>query len=405
MINKMISNITIDDIQSLIDNSVCESKLLEYKKELKIESDSDKKEFLADISSFANCIGGDIIFGIEEDEENNPKSIVGILYENEDKLIRRLEDFIRQSIQPVIIDIEYNVIDLGNKTCVLIIRVPQSIVSPHRVEYKGTNKFFTRNNKGKYQMDVSELRSAFNSGLDLNKRIENYKNDTYFELIANKYGKLQDDLPIFVLHYIPLSAFSNSNPNNFSLSNIKEQMNNASSKTLTGSTYDKKITIDGVVIEYKSQSLSSTAKYKTNGIIEKTTTDFFKKDYINTSIRPPKKCNVIQGGRIIECLIDDYKEVKRYFDKMNINGPFVISCSILNGAEYTIPVRDWFDILNVIDRDILYLDNIFIDNFEESAESVLMPIFNSLWNACGYERCRAYDSEGNYIGMKYFEFY
>lgn len=61
MINKKINDITIDDIQSLIDNSACESKLLEYKKELKIESDSDKKEFLADISSFANCTGGDFI--------------------------------------------------------------------------------------------------------------------------------------------------------------------------------------------------------------------------------------------------------------------------------------------------------------------------------------------------------
>lgn len=400
MINKKVDSITIEDIRSLIDNTVCESKVLEYKKELKIDSDSDKKEFLADVSSFANCIGGDIIFGIEEDTENNPSKVVGIPYESEDKLIRRIEDFIRQSIQPVIIDIEYKVISLQNDMCILVIRIPQSMVSPHRVEYKGHNKFFTRNSKGKYQMDVSELRIAFNSGLDLNKRVENYKNDRYFELITNKYGKLQDDLPIFVLHYIPLSAFSNSNPNNFSLSDIKEQMNNVSSKTLTGSTYEKKITIDGVVIEYKSPSLSSTAKYKRNGIIEKTTTDFFVKDYVNTSICPPKKCNLIYGGRIIESLIRDYEEVKRYYNKMNINGPFVISCSILNGAEYTIPGRDWFEILNVIDRDILYLDNIFIDNFDESAESVLMPIFNSLWNSCGYERCRAYDNEGNYMGMK-----
>ena len=401
MLNKKINTITLDDVKSLINNSVCENKNLDYKKELHLDTDAEKKEFLADISSFANSTGGDIIFGIEEDDVDKiPINITGIPYDNEDKMIRRLEDFIRQSIQPVILNIEYQIIRIDEQSCILIIRIPQSLIAPHRVEFKGHNKFFTRNNKGKYQMDVSELRSAFNSGLDLNKRIENYKNDRYFELIANKYGKLQDDLPIFVLHYIPLSAFSNSNPNNFSLSNIKEQMNNASSKTLTGSTYEKKITIDGIVIEYKTQSSSSTAKYKTNGIIEKTTTDFFKKDYTNISISPPKKCNLIQGGRIIECLIDDYEEVKRYYDKMNINGPFVISCSILNGAEYTIPVRDWFDILNVIDRDILYLDNIFIDNFEESAESVLMPIFNSLWNACGYERCRAYDNEGNYIGMK-----
>lgn len=70
MINKKIDDITIDDIKLLIVNSVCESKSLEYKKELHIENDADKKEFLADVSSFANSTGGDIIFGIEEDDND-----------------------------------------------------------------------------------------------------------------------------------------------------------------------------------------------------------------------------------------------------------------------------------------------------------------------------------------------
>lgn len=87
-----------------------------------------------------------------------PINIVGIPYDNEDKLIRRLEDFIRQSIQPIILNIEYKAIEVNEQSCILIIRIPQSIVAPHRVEYRGHNKFFTRSSKGKYQMDVSELR-------------------------------------------------------------------------------------------------------------------------------------------------------------------------------------------------------------------------------------------------------
>ena len=190
MINKKINDITIDDINSLVENSVCESKTLDYKKELHLHSDSDKKEFLADISSFANSTGGDIIFGIEEDsEDKTPTNIVGITFENEDKLVRRIEDLIRQSIQPIILNIEYKVIEIKKDTCILIIRIPQSLISPHRVEFKGHNKFFTRNNKGKYQMDVSELRIAFNSGLDLEKRIEEYKQERYYEILLNKYKK------------------------------------------------------------------------------------------------------------------------------------------------------------------------------------------------------------------------
>ena len=54
--------------------------------------------------------------------------------------------------------------------------------------------------------DVNELRLAFNSGLDLTKRIEEYKSDRYSNLIANKYNILKNNSPIFAVHYIPVSA-------------------------------------------------------------------------------------------------------------------------------------------------------------------------------------------------------
>ena len=58
MLTKSIDQITEIDLKSLIDNSVIERKTLDYKAALPGNSESDKKEFLADISSFANSIGG-----------------------------------------------------------------------------------------------------------------------------------------------------------------------------------------------------------------------------------------------------------------------------------------------------------------------------------------------------------
>jgi len=68
MIPTDIDQITEEDLQALIDNSVIEGKTIEYKQSLPSNSDSDKKEFLADVSSFANASGGDLIYGIIEDE-------------------------------------------------------------------------------------------------------------------------------------------------------------------------------------------------------------------------------------------------------------------------------------------------------------------------------------------------
>lgn len=399
MINKKINDITVDDINSLVENSVCESKTLDYKKELHIDSDSDKKEFLADISSFANSTGGDIIFGIEEDSiDKIPTNIVGIPYENEDKLIRRIEDFIRQSIQPIILNIEYKVIELKKDNCILIIRIPQSLISPHRIEYKGHNKFFTRNNKGKYQMDVSELRIAFNSGLDLEKRIEEYKQERYYQLLSNRYKNLIDDLPIFVVHYIPISALNGNNFKLLSQTKIKNEMNNCSSKAL-GVGYEKNISIDSVSIRYNDGSTSAIANYKTNGIIEKGSTEFFKKQYKFTDISPNKTIDYISGYRIIDRLIKDFDEVKRFYKKVEIDTPILVCCSILNSSNYTIPTNMFHDVLNKIDRDMLYINNLYVEDFNKTTEEILKPIFDSIWNACGYERCPAYDENEKYIGL------
>ncbi len=394
--NKQIDKLNIEDIQSLIDNSVCENKKLEYKKELNILTDSDKKEFLADISSFANANGGDIIFGVEEDDnEKIPSKILGIKFENEDVLIRKLEDFIRQSIEPTILNIDYKIIMVEEKKGVLIIRIPQSLIAPHRVEYKGHNKFYTRNNKGKYQMDVNELRISFNSGLSLEKRIEEFKMERYCEILANKYDKLIIDSPIFVIHYIPLVSFNELSQ--LTIKNIDEAMNKSNSKAL-GYGYSKRITIDGIAIDYKENDKSSYAIYNKNGIIEKATTNFFKKNFAVENIRPTPIIDMINGYQIINKIIEDFKEVKEYFYSVGISSPIIISCSILNAKGFTIPSNDFFDIYGEIDRDLLLIDNLYVDNFDIEAEYILKPIFDSIWNACGYDSCKAYKNE-KYIGL------
>lgn len=285
MINKKIEEIKLEDIQLLIDNAVSENKTLEYKSKLNISTDSDKKEFLADISSFANSIGGDIIIGLEEDEENKiPISICGISYTNEDLLIRQIESLIRDSIQPVILNIEFRLLSIENNRGVLIIRIPQSLILPHRIEFKNSGKFFNRNNKGKYPMDVNELRLAFNSGIDLNKRIEDYKMNQYYGLLSNKSNLLKTNSPIFVVHYIPISAFNNS-LQLFSISDIKKSVKESNS-TAFGDTTWKTITIDGISINYNQYNNKSIANFKNNGIIEKATNDWFEKDFVIQGIIP-----------------------------------------------------------------------------------------------------------------------
>ena len=102
LIYKKFEEIGINDIHQLMMNSVQEGKTIEYKLMLPGGNDQERKEFLADVSSFANTMGGDLIYGIEE-ENGIPKKIVGVELSDVDAEIRRLDNMIRDGIEPRII--------------------------------------------------------------------------------------------------------------------------------------------------------------------------------------------------------------------------------------------------------------------------------------------------------------
>ncbi|MFC1592991.1 helix-turn-helix domain-containing protein [Candidatus Omnitrophota bacterium] len=155
MINNDIEAITENDLQALIDNEVLECKTMEYKQALPGDSDREKKEFLADVSSFANASGGDLIYGIAEDKNTGkPKPLDGLEIENDDKEILRLDHIIRTGIQPRLPSINIRAIPLENAKVALIIRVVKSWISPHRVILGDHDKFYSRNSNGKYPLDV-----------------------------------------------------------------------------------------------------------------------------------------------------------------------------------------------------------------------------------------------------------
>ena len=210
MINKNIEQITKDDLQTLLDNEVTESKTIEYKQVLPGNSEKEKKEFLADVSSFANAGGGDLIYGITEDKKTGkPKSLDGLDIENIDQEILRLDNMIRTGIQPRLPSVTISPpIALENSRVALIIRIPKSWISPHRVIYDGHDKFYSRSSNGKYPLDVGELRIAFNLSETITERIRNFRLDRISKIFANETPVTFYDNPKIVLHLIPIISFA-----------------------------------------------------------------------------------------------------------------------------------------------------------------------------------------------------
>src|SRR5580700_10980617 len=97
MIPKSLSAIAEPDIQELKAAGIQEGTTVEYKRELPGTRDEDKREFLADASSFANTEGGDILYGVAEDQ-GVITDIIGASSPDFDAEILRLESLIRDGV-------------------------------------------------------------------------------------------------------------------------------------------------------------------------------------------------------------------------------------------------------------------------------------------------------------------
>src|SRR5947209_3490588 len=158
--NKHMEDVEEADLQGLVSGGVSEGRLIEYKLALPGGGDNDKKEFLADVSSFANTSGGDIVYGMRE-HQGAAAELVGIPARDWDAERLRLEEIIRNGIAPRIPGLTIKVVPLESSGAALVIRIPRSFAKPHMVIFKGSSRFFSRNTSGKYQLDVAELRAAF----------------------------------------------------------------------------------------------------------------------------------------------------------------------------------------------------------------------------------------------------
>lgn len=389
MISKKIEEIKESDLQSLIDNKVLESKTIEYKKELPNNSDSSKKEFLADVTSLANSSGGDLIFGIEQDNQiGKPKEVCGIGVENADKEKTRLDDIIRTGIEPRILSVSIQAIPLKNSKFALIIRIPKSWNGPHRVILGGHAKFYARNSSGKYEMDVDELRIAFNLSETLIDRIRNFRVDRVAKIQADETPVPLFSFPKIILHLIPVNAFNASQKYN-----IDSIESNAYDKLplLYRLALNRRYNLEGLFTysDNEKGKFSAYTQLYRNGIIEAVDALLLRPREINNT-----KIKIISSN-YEEKLIKATSSYLKLLSEFTIEPPIFIFLSFLGVKNYGI----WHEREEgvPIDRELLLLPEGITENYNTKIEHSLKPLFDLVWNASGYQNSLNFDKNGNWI--------
>lgn len=211
MIVKDFDAIGKSDIDALVGSKVAEGRDLDYKQELPGGTDDEKKEFLADVSSFANAGGGDLVFGIVEERDGKgkatgiPANAIGLSGVNADAEIRRLVEMARSGIAPRIPSIRIKSVDQFAEGPVILLRIAASWAAPHMVTFKNTSRFFSRTSAGKYQLDVREIRAAFTASESLGEKIRDFRSERIARIIADETPIRLLPNPKLILHVVPLS--------------------------------------------------------------------------------------------------------------------------------------------------------------------------------------------------------
>lgn len=386
MINKPLNNIEESDFQNLVTNQIPEGKSFEYKEELPGNSDSDKKEFLYDITSLANASGGDLIFGIKE-ANGIADEVKGLSISSADSEILRLENIILTGVEPRIPGISTKEIQMAGKGPVIIMRIPKSWAMPHMVKLGGISKFYSRNSKGKYQLDVGEIRSAFALSETATERIRNFRIERTARIIAGEDRiKLDNNSPRLILHIVPLTASdlgvkfdvaSLAQSNLGKLSPIGDNMNNYRHN------FDGLLTSAG-----SAEGCYSYLQIFRNGSIEAVRSSYYRSD---------------SSTRIIPSKFEDdlLKAIKRFLSIQEILGvdpPLFIMLSLMGATGYIVGADNSSGFGNhPIDRDALLVPEVELDNYQSNIDQIMKPIFDSVWNASGWVRSINYDENGTRI--------
>ena len=393
MIGKLIEDITENDLLMLVESQVRESRYIEYKSQLPDNSEVQRTKFLSGLSAFANSFGGDMVFGIKE-ANGMADVICGIQTPDIDKEILRLEAMLRNNVEPRLSGVTFHPVKLSNGNYVIVVRVLKSWNAPHRL---ATNsKFYARNSAGKYPMDVMELRSEFLLADRISSKLKTHRSQRLDEI----QNAERDALPIYlspspkiVLHLLPLESFSES-------SDLKSLPNDECNESLTpirGRTgvrsQSRKINIDGLLtysLVNDAVCCSYVQLYRTGAIEAAAIVP-------EMALRNKTLHNIWFEKEIVES-VSAYLIV---LEEMKIRPPITVGISLIGFKGFSLGLSDQQKLSNfeeeeVLDRDLLMVPEILLNEYVENVPAVLKPVFDMFWNAFGYSKSLNFDSENKW---------
>lgn len=386
-----IDQVDFDHIAALVTEKVAERKILEYKERLPDGTDGGKKEFLADVCSFANSSGGDIIFGIRDQKDSNgratgvPETIVGLSDINLSAERERMESIIRDGIRPRVPGVQTRDFAIQGHRSVVLLRIGRSWIRPHMVTYAGTSRFYSRHSTGKYQLDVQEIGQAFAEQRSLGEQLRRWRQERLARILSGESPVPLEGPSILLVHFLPASALAGQQLTSAwpVPSNVKALFRPSSLTSATSWRYNA----DGF-LAYSPQSQTHSAAYVQqfrNGCLE------YADGYILNAgrIYGAGRENGIPSKAFEQKLVEVFGNAVLVLSKFGIDDPVYFSCALIGVQGQRLSRASLFEFgtAHAFDRPIVETPEVQIDRADSRPyRSSVLPVVDAIWQANGYEQ-------------------
>lgn len=395
---RMITNIDLDAIEErhlaqLVERAVPEGRRIEFKRELPERSGA--AEFLADVCSFANADGGDLVYGMEE-EGGAAAALVGVQTADPDAELRRLQRTILSGVDPRVPGLRGRYVTLGRGPSArhaFVIRVPRSPSGPHAVYRNEAPRFVVRDSSGKHAMDVAEIRSAVLAAEEGARGVRSFREERLADVAAGRTSVDFRGVAAIVVHALPVAAFAVPPPE----VDLRASSRSPGGFLPIGTGGNERYTADGRLVHWAPPNYGgraarlpeSYALLFHSGAVEA----------VDSAILWPEA-----DGPIIPSLLfekDILRAVHGYLATqahLGIEGPVHVGLSLLGIAGYRMATRRFRAAAGrPVERDRLVVPDVVAEDTgldEGGVERLLRPAFDRVWHACGYPRSPHYDAAG-----------
>jgi len=194
------------------------------------------------------------------------------------------------------------------------------------------------------------------------------------------------DTPKAVLHCIPVESLAGQ-----PIFDVLPLYEDPRSLPVIGSTvWERRLNLDGLMsYKYGSPCNAYTQLYR-SGIIEAVSGEIVAKPY--------KEWTVIPSHAFEGYLLQFLPQCIRILQQIGATAPvlFGLTLTKTRGISMGATALEW-GISYPIAQNSVVLPEVLVEDLSMPVAKILRPIFDLIWNACGYPRSENFDSNDNWI--------